>query len=62
MKNCFSGLFFLDDFVLTFAVSSKNMGAYHLHKTGGGAIVHKIKTITFDQVGKRSTTKYIQMS
>ena len=62
MKNCFSGLFFLDDFVLTFAVSSKNMGAYHLHKTGGGAVVHKIKTITFDQVGKRSTTKYIQMS
>ena len=38
------------------------MGVYHLHKTGGGAIVHKIKTITFDQVGKRSTTKYIQMS
>lgn len=40
----------------------KNMGAYHLHKTGGGAVVHKIKTITFDEVGKRSTTKYIQMS
>ena len=38
------------------------MGAYHLHKTGGAAVVHKIKTVTFDQAGKRSTTKYIQMS